>query len=65
MKLTGKTSVDDVDAGSSRGLTYNLVPDGDEWNINFAKELIGIKSGDHQTNLTRTEIDEILHVITT
>ena len=65
MKLTGKTSVDDVDAGSSRGLTYNLVPDGDEWKIDFAKELIGIKSGDHQTNLTRTEIDEILHVITT
>ena len=65
MKLTGKTSVDDLEVGSTRGLLYKRIPDGEDWRINFAKELIDMKSGGLQVELTRAEIDDILHLVTT
>ena len=63
MKLTGKTSVDDLEIGGTLGLLYNQIPEGDEWKVNFARDLINWKSDD--VSLTKCEAEQILDEVTT
>ena len=36
MKLVKKSSVDDLEMGDVNNLTYNKIPDGEEWKITLA-----------------------------
>ena len=65
MKLTKKTNVDDIEIGSTSGLTYHPIPSGEEWKVGFAEELIEIKSNRHGVDLSTAELDEILGEVTT
>ena len=65
MKLTKKTDVDDIKIGSTNGLVYNEIPEGDEWKVKFAAELIQIKSNRHGIDFSTAELDEILREVTT
>jgi hypothetical protein len=65
MKMTGKTDVEEIEIGSTRGLVYNAIPDGDEWRVIFAEELIDMKSNRHGVDLSTAELDEILREVTT
>ena len=64
MKITGSTSVDSITPGSTRELLYKPVPEGEEWKVNFAKELIEMKS-ERGVDLTKDELEEILYEVTT
>ena len=65
MKLTKKTDVDDIKIGSTNGPVYNEIPEGDEWKVKFAAELIQIKSNRHGIDFSTAELDEILREVTT
>ena len=65
MKITVNTSIDDIKPGSTCGLLYKPVPEGDEWKIHFAKDLINLKSERHGLDLEKYEIEEILFEVTT
>ena len=65
MRLTGNTSVDDLEIGCTRGLVYNEIPDGEEWKLNFAKDLITMNFDPHGVGLTKPEIEEIIREVTT
>ena len=65
MRLTGNTSVDDLVIGCTRGLVYNEIPDGEEWKLNFAKDLITMNFDPHGVGLTKPEIEEIIREVTT
>ena len=60
-----KTDVDDIDIGSSNGLVYNPIPLGEEWKVDFAEELVEMKSNRHGVDLSTAELDEILREVTT
>ena len=64
MKITGSTSVDSITPGSTRELLYKPVPEAEEWKVNFAKELIEMKS-ERGVDLTKDELEEILYEVTT
>ena len=65
MYAIGKTSIDDLEAKDINNLTYNDVPPGAEWKINMAREIIDVKNGDMDIDLSSDEIGEILiHVVT-
>ena len=59
MKLTKKTDVDDIDIGSSNGLVYNPIPLGEEWKVDFAEELVEMKSNRHGGNLRTERVDTV------
>ena len=63
MKITGNTSVDSITPGT-RELLYKPVPEGEEWKVNFAKDLIEMKS-ERGVDLTKDELEEILYEVTT
>ena len=65
MKITMSTSIDDITLGCTRGLLYKPVPEGDEWQIHLAKDLIDMKSERQGLDLAKHEIEEILNEITT
>ena len=65
MKITGNTSIHDIKVGSTRGLIYKPIPDGEDWKVNIAKDLIDMKSGRQCVDLTKEEVEEMLHVVTT
>ena len=66
MKLSGKTNVNELELGCTKGLTYNHIPDGEAWKVEFAKELLEMKNGTLDgANLTRKEVDDILIEVTT
>ena len=65
MRLTGKTSVDDLVIGCTRGLVYNEIPDGEEWKVSFAKDLINMNFDLHGVSLTKPEIEEMMREVTT
>ena len=65
MKITGNTSIDDIRPGSTCGLLYKPVPEGNECQIHFAKDLIDLKSERHGLDLAKQEIEEILFEVTT
>ena len=65
MKITGNTSIHDIKVGSTRGLIYKPIPDGEDWKVNIAKDLIDMKSGRQGVDLTKEEVEEMLHVVTT
>ena len=66
MKLTGNTSVDDdLVIGSTRGLVYNKIPEGQEWRVNFAEDLINVNCDNRGVGLTRSEIEHMMQEVTT
>ena len=66
MKMSGKTNVNELEIGCTKGLLYNPIPDGEAWRVAFAEELLEMRNGTlGDVNLTRKEIDEILIEVTT
>ena len=67
MRIAGKTSIDDLKKGEFNDLIYNEIPEGEEWKIRLAEELIEMENGiimDVKI-LTSDEINEILTYIVT
>ena len=66
MKITKKSDVDDVVQSDFNDLVYNEIPEGDEWRVACAAEIIQLKNNDLSMDLlTRKEIDEILEAVVT
>ena len=66
MKLTRKSRIEDMMQADFDELTYNKIPEGDEWKIAAAAELIQLKNNVLDVDmLSRKEIDEILEEIVT
>ena len=66
MRIAGKTSIDDLKKGDFNDLIYNEIPEGEEWKIRLAEELIEMKNGIMDVKiLTSDEINEILTYIVT
>ena len=65
MKLTMKTDVDEIEIGSTHKLVYNQIPSGEEWKVDFAEELVEIKSNRHGVDFSTAQLDEILREVTT
>ena len=66
MKMTGKSSVDDIRTEDFNGLNYIEIPDGDAWKVLFAEELIEIKNGIIKVDdFTPEEINDILTDVVT
>ena len=66
MLLVNKSNVNDVTVHDLKQQTYNDVPDGDNWKITIAKEIIEIK---HRRldigNFKNAELDCLLdHILT-
>ena len=66
MKIAGKSKVDDIRKSDFEDLIYNDIPEGNEWKIKLAEEIIELKNGTLKIDfLTHKEINEILtHVVT-
>ena len=45
MRLAGKRSIDDLKKGDFSDLIYKEIPEGEEWKIRLAEELIEMKNG--------------------
>ena len=65
MKVTGNTSVHDLVIGCTRGLVYNKIPEGEEWIVNFAEDLINMNCDIRGVGLTRNEIEQMMQEVTT
>ena len=66
MKLTKNSHVEDVKQSDFDKLTYNKVPEGEEWRVACAAEILQLKNNDLGVDmLTRKEIDEILEAVVT
>ena len=66
MKLTRKSRIDDMMQSDFDELTYNKIPEGEEWKIAAAAELIQLKNNVLDVDmLSRKEINEILEEIVT
>ena len=65
MKLTGNTSVDDLVIGSTRGLVYNKIPEGEEWRVNIAEDLINWECSPRDVGLTKCEVEQMMQEVTT
>ena len=65
MKLTMKTDVDEIEIGSTHKLVYNQIPSGEEWKVDFAEELVEIKSNRQGVDFSTAQLDEILREVTT
>ena len=67
MLLAGKTSVDELTTLSFKSHQYMDVPQGEEWRIHSAKEMLEIMNGERTVpNFCRDEIEEMMiHVVVT
>ena len=66
MKLTKKSDIEDVKQSDFDSLVYNEIPDGEEWRVPCAAEIIQLKCNDLSMELlTRKQIDEILEAVVT
>ena len=65
MKLTKKTDVDEIEIGSTHKLVYNQIPSGEEWKVDFAEEVVEIKSNRRRVDFSTAQLDEILREVTT
>ena len=66
MKLTKKSQVEDVKQSYFQKLIYNNVPEGEDWRVACAAEILQLKNNDLGLDmLTRIEIDEILEAVVT
>ena len=62
MLLAGKTSVDETTSGCFKHQVYKEVPEGEQWRIAFAQEMIEIVSGNmYVESFGRDELEELLH----
>ena len=61
MKLTGRSSVDDLKVNDINKLIYSEIPEGEVWKIILAEEIMDVKSDNLSVdNFTIDEINEIL-----
>ena len=61
-----KSSVDDIIIDDIKTLVYNVIPPGDEWKVNLAKEILDVKGRDMELKiLNNAELDDILEEILT
>ena len=65
MKLTRNTSVDDLVIGSTRGLVYNKIPEGEEWRVAMAEDLINWNCNPCDIGLTKSEVEQMMQEVTT
>ena len=66
MKLTGRSSVDDLKVNYINELIYSEIPEGEVWKIILAEEIMDVKSDNLSVdNFTIDEINEILMDIVT
>ena len=65
MLLAGKTSVDELTTLSFKSHQYMDVPQGGEWRIHSAKEMLEIMNGERTVpNFCRDKIEEMMiHVV--
>ena len=59
------TDVDDIKTDSANGLRHNPIPRGEERKMDFAEEVVEMKSNRHGVNFSAAELDEILREVTT
>lgn len=61
-----KSCVDDIIIDDIKTLVYNVIPPGDEWKVNLAKEILDVKGRDMELKiLNNAELDDILEQILT
>ena len=66
MLFLNKTSINDISKDDFAKLTYNVIPPGEEWKINLAKEIIDVKNNHLDIGtLDNAEADDILEFILT
>ena len=66
MKLTKKSKIVDMKQSDFDKLTYNKIPEGEDWRIASAAELIQLKNNVLDVDfMTRQEIDAILEEVVT
>ena len=66
MKLTKKSKIVDMKQSDFDKLTYNKIPEGEDWRIASAAELIQLKNNVLNVDfMTRQEIDTILEEVVT
>ena len=66
MKLTKKSKIVDMKQSDFDKLTYNKIPEGEDWRIASAAELIQLKNNVLNVDfMTRQEIDAILEEVVT
>ena len=66
MKTMGRSTVDELQPNDVDQLTYKAIPEGDEWKVACAKELIEVKNGIMSVDmLTTKELDQILEEVVT
>ena len=65
MELTKKTDVDEIEIGSTHKLVYNQIPSGEEWKVEFAEEVVEIKSNRRGVDFSTVQLDELLREVTT
>ena len=59
--LTDKNDISELGPLDSQNIKYKVVPPGEEWRIDFLKELINVRTGDLQVNgFTEAEINSII-----
>ena len=65
MLLAGKTSVDELTTGSFKSHQYMDVPQGEEWRIHGAKEMLEIMNGERTVPyFSRDETEEMMiHIV--
>ena len=66
MKKMGRSTVDELQPNDVGQLTYHPIPEGDEWKVACAKELVEVKNGILSVDLLMTkEMDQILEEVVT
>ena len=66
MKIVGKSRVRDLEPSDLDNLTYKTIPEGQEWKIACAKEIIEVKNGILSVDiLTKDEVNQILEDVVT
>lgn len=66
MLLANKTNVNDVTVDDMDNLVYCAVPIGEQWKVDFAKEIIQVKNRNLEINiLDNSELEDILQTILT
>ena len=66
MKKLGRSTVDELQPNDVGQLTYHPIPEGDEWRIACAKELVEVKNGFLSVDSLMTkEMDQILEEVVT
>ena len=66
MKVLGKSTIDDLHPNDTWHLTYMSIPEGEEWKIACAREIIELKNGILRVDImTKSEIDQLLNEVVT